>query len=122
MDEDQVEPGSGITRREVLRRGAILGGAVAWATPVVQVVGMRPALAQAPSPGCQTTTCSEVTDNQGNVIAILRCEPSDANAAACFCCCAGVTSFCPDCTSPTIDPCDGIDINCDVLPPNTPCP
>ena len=35
----------GITRRQALKRGAILGGALVWATPVVQVVGMRPALA-----------------------------------------------------------------------------
>ena len=42
---------SEITRRQALKRGAILGGALAWATPVVQVVGMRPAFAQVASPG-----------------------------------------------------------------------
>src|SRR5688572_14686110 len=30
-----------ITRRQALKRGAILGGALAWATPVVQVIGMK---------------------------------------------------------------------------------
>jgi hypothetical protein len=40
----------GITRRQALKRGAIFGGALAWATPVVQIVGMRPASAQAVSP------------------------------------------------------------------------
>ena len=48
-----TEPTSGITRREALRRGALLGGALAWATPVVQVMGMKPAFAQTASPGCQ---------------------------------------------------------------------
>ena len=42
----------GITRRQALKRGAILGGALVWATPVVQVVGMRPALASVPSGLC----------------------------------------------------------------------
>jgi hypothetical protein len=38
----------GMTRRELLRKGAI-GGAIVWATPVIQVVGMSPAMAAAPS-------------------------------------------------------------------------
>ena len=45
----------GLTRRDALKRGAKLGGAVLWMTPVVQAVGMRPALAQGVSPpvaGC----------------------------------------------------------------------
>ena len=40
----------GITRRDALKRGAALTSALAWATPIVQVVGMRPALAHTPSP------------------------------------------------------------------------
>ena len=46
------EQAGGITRRQALRKGALLGGALAWATPVVQLVGMRPAFAQVPSPDC----------------------------------------------------------------------
>jgi hypothetical protein len=46
----------GLTRREALKRGAVFGGvALAWTTPLVQVVGMSPALAQTTSPvgqGC----------------------------------------------------------------------
>ena len=41
-----------LTRREILKRGAVFGGALVWATPVVQVVGMGRARAQTPSPGC----------------------------------------------------------------------
>lgn len=43
---------AGITRRELLQRGAKIGGAV-WAIPVVQAVGMSPAEARGygPSPG-----------------------------------------------------------------------
>ena len=40
----------GLTRRQALKKGAILGGALAWATPVVQVMGMKPAFAAVPSP------------------------------------------------------------------------
>ena len=41
----------GITRRQALKKGAIFGGALAWATPVVQVIGMKPAFAQVASEG-----------------------------------------------------------------------
>ena len=40
----------GITRRDLLRRGAALGGAVVWTTPVVQTLGMGRAFAQSTSP------------------------------------------------------------------------
>ncbi len=41
-----------ITRRELLKRGAIVGGVTLWTTPVVQVVGMGRAYAKDVSPGC----------------------------------------------------------------------
>ena len=44
------EVNQGITRRDLLRRGAVLGGAVVWATPVVQTLGMGRAFAQSASP------------------------------------------------------------------------
>jgi hypothetical protein len=40
----------GITRRDILKKGAVLGGAVVWVTPIVQSVGMGRAFAQAVSP------------------------------------------------------------------------
>jgi hypothetical protein len=48
---------SGVTRREILKKGAALGGALVWGAPVVQVIGMRPALAQTPSPVCPNLYC-----------------------------------------------------------------
>lgn len=82
---------TGITRREALRKGAILGGALAWATPVVQVVGMKPAFAQSVSPGCRV----EVEFLPGAVVACITypeslcdCVAAAGNdqvaAAACF--------------------------------------
>ncbi len=44
------EVDQGITRRDLLRRGAVLGGAVMWTTPVVQTLGMGRAFAQTASP------------------------------------------------------------------------
>lgn len=41
-----------LTRRELLKRGAILGGALAWATPAVQLIGMTPAMATHVSDRC----------------------------------------------------------------------
>ena len=43
-------PTQGITRRDLLKKGAALGGAVVWVTPIVQSVGMGRAFAQTPSP------------------------------------------------------------------------
>ena len=42
---------SGLTRRELLKRGAAVGGAL-WAVPVVQMIGMNPAMAAIPSDVC----------------------------------------------------------------------
>ena len=47
MAENQEQ---GISRRDLLKRGAALGGAVVWATPVVQTLGMGRAYAQTTSP------------------------------------------------------------------------
>lgn len=44
------ETSQGLTRRDLLRRGAVLGGAVVWTTPVVQTLGMGRAFASTASP------------------------------------------------------------------------
>jgi hypothetical protein len=67
----------GITRRQALRKGAILGGALAWATPIVQVIGMKPAFAQVVSPFTElvavrtgnVTRCFEVTQEESDCFA-----------------------------------------------------
>lgn len=50
---DDVSPALGISRRDVLRRGAVVGGTLVWAAPAVQTIS-RSALAQTngtPEPG-----------------------------------------------------------------------
>jgi hypothetical protein len=56
--DDAVRRGQGISRRELLRRGAIVGGTVAWAAPLIQSL-TPPAYAQmGPSPGtCAACYC-----------------------------------------------------------------
>ena len=50
MSDHEIQE-EGLTRREALKRGAILGGvALAWTTPAVQIVGMSPAFATTTSP------------------------------------------------------------------------
>lgn len=48
--EENESPQTGINRRQLLKRSAIVGGALVWATPVVQSLGGT-ALAATPSPG-----------------------------------------------------------------------
>jgi hypothetical protein len=43
----------GLTRREALKEGALLGGALIWTTPAVQAIGILPAQAQEVSPFCE---------------------------------------------------------------------
>ena len=56
---------SGLTRRELLKKGAVLGGALVWAAPVVQVIGMRPAMAQSTSPDCPNLYCLKAEVSSG---------------------------------------------------------
>lgn len=53
-DKERVDPNLGMNRRQLIRRGALVGGAVAWASPVVQSF-TSPAFAQQGTPppeGC----------------------------------------------------------------------
>ena len=47
---------SGITRREVLKRGAVTGAGLLWVTPSAQAFGMTSAISQDPSGGNQGCT------------------------------------------------------------------
>jgi len=49
---------SGISRREVLKKGALVGGAVVWAVPAVEIVGTRVAAATTTSGPTSSNSCS----------------------------------------------------------------
>lgn len=58
MNEDSGEterPVAGLTRRETLKRGAIVGGALVWVTPVVQALTLDAAHADPASGESQPT-------------------------------------------------------------------
>lgn len=67
MDENQSTENQstthGLTRRELLKKGAVLGGALAWATPAVQLVGMTPAMATHVSDLCVCVKFNGCSDN-----------------------------------------------------------
>jgi hypothetical protein len=67
MTDQEIQKAEGLTRREVLKKGALLGGALAWGTPVVQVIGMRPALAQTTSPDCPNLYCLKAEVSGGSL-------------------------------------------------------
>ncbi len=47
--EEHAGATSGVSRRDLLKRGAVVGVAAAWTIPIVQVVSMTPAHADTPS-------------------------------------------------------------------------
>ena len=57
MSDAETNTESDLTRRDLLKKGAVLGGALVWAAPVVQIIGMRPAMAQRTSPSCPNLYC-----------------------------------------------------------------
>lgn len=75
-----------VSRRDFLKRGALLGGALVWATPVVQVVGMNPALAQVPSPACNVWYAVKIERGNGTCepgFTLIPASPSTSNVGCC---------------------------------------
>jgi hypothetical protein len=101
MDEHQVpkrekrldlQSETGLTRRDLLRRGAIVGGTLVWVAPAIQSVGSK-ALAQEVSPTrCAACYCWR-TNAPGTRVVADRCfidnitQPGFRNQAECdqFC-------------------------------------
>ena len=62
---------AGLDRREVIKRGAILGGVV-WAAPVIQSIG-SPAFAITPTP-VETPTPTPEAQNMSFIAAVVTCN------------------------------------------------
>ncbi len=65
-DPIDMETEVGLSRREMLRRSAIVGGALVWSVPAIQSIGMKAAAAQVavPSPGaCASCYCFSLRHN-----------------------------------------------------------
>lgn len=70
-------PSEGVSRREALKRGAKLTGAVLWMTPVVQAIGMSPALASTTSPTepCDATVAMRAKANWNGTAFVWEASP-----------------------------------------------
>lgn len=86
----------GMTRRDLLRRGAIVGGTLLWVAPAIQSLpGVANAQTQRESPiTCGCCACSEP------IIGNLPCATDHASFAECEAICASVGATVVDhCTS-----------------------
>jgi hypothetical protein len=118
--DDELSADGGLSRRQVIKRGAVVGGAVMWAAPVVQSF-TSPAGAQVTTPLCDCTVCAEF-DFLGSTFHQV-CSLTD-ESCECGCCCAtGNAAVCANCSSgapcsvaPAIDP-----ASCGPITPG-PCP
>ena len=75
MEHTPPGPGeekTGLGRRDVIRRGAILGGALVWTTPIVQTLA-APAFAAGGSP---CVGCADFTNRNGSVF--IQVKPTKA--------------------------------------------
>ena len=95
---------SGMTRRDLMRRGAVVGGTLLWVAPAIQSFGSKAyAQVQGPSPGnCAACYCYTL-DGSGNVavdecsddgvISVGSPERFSRDACETFCLAAGYSSF-----------------------------
>lgn len=77
---DQSDEQGGLSRREVMRRGAVIGGAAMWAVPTVQTIGMRGASAGTPKNPCTGFAYNVFLDANGLVdgeVGPLNHSPED---------------------------------------------
>ncbi len=69
---------TGLTRRDLLRRGAIVGGSLVWIAPAIQSFGARAYASQGPSPGtCAACYC--FTLDSGNLLVKDFCDDNGVN-------------------------------------------
>lgn len=109
MEQETIERVDGISRRTVIKRGAIVGGAI-WAAPAITTLSQAGAQGTGGTPVCECAVLVQVTF--GGSTANFRCELT-AEACACLCFCQfGVGGRC-DCpaviviASGSCQPCGG---------------
>jgi hypothetical protein len=90
-EKPDTGPERGMNRRDLIRRGAIVGGAAVWATPVMQSLS-APAFAQAsPRPGaCEACLASQFDpDGPGPAPPVTQHVIFNATPECCACIAAG---------------------------------
>lgn len=78
-----IEENQGLTRREVLKRGAVVGGTLLWAAPAIQTIGMSAALADTPSICSEqwadsVDSFSQGLRSDGSAVPAARSNPNSA--------------------------------------------
>ena len=102
MDND-FEANLGISRRTVIKRGAIVGGTLMWAAPAVRTISRAGAQSVGTAP-CNPVFCGLVGTT------VFRCFPTNPSQSNCLCeCDAGSPATDPNC--PNNDPCQA-EITC----------
>jgi hypothetical protein len=82
--DDGMRRELGLTRRDLIRRGAVVGGTLLWATPVIQSIQAPPAFAAGsaggPIHGC--CRCKVRPEGPGGV-KLPKCAADDFTQATC---------------------------------------
>jgi hypothetical protein len=93
MSHEDIEANLGISRRDLIRRGAIVGGTLVWAAPVVQSIAPK-ALAQTGqgTPACEITVIFQPAPG-GPCFQVGVCT---AEPECCTCLLTGLGSPCDD--------------------------
>ncbi len=76
--QDQGDAVAGVSRRDLLKKGAVVGVTAAWTIPLVQVVSMTPAHADSPSAPSGPPT-NNPPQPPGSTIPV---QPTEATSAA----------------------------------------
>lgn len=103
MEQEEFNANLGISRRTLIKRGAVVGGTLVWAAPVVQSLS-APAFA-AGSPACSLAVTNNQTGDACQELGILI-PADDASNQGLDCC----STYNPDCTyvftpHPSPEPC-----------------
>lgn len=108
MDDQDFATNLGMSRRSLIKRTAVVGAGVAWATPVVQSLA-RPALAQTGTPSCTFDVIVKVSGGLCFKIGVAQapqacCDCLQGPPANCDAECVG-TDFTPLPGGPVPVPC-----------------
>lgn len=75
---------SGLSRRDVLKRGAVLGGSLIWAVPTIQAIGMSAAFANETSPVCNVYFAAKIGQEDDGPVVCVSIHNQGAGPGKCL--------------------------------------